>query len=572
MRASRRWISRVAACAACGLATGCAQYQRDERAVVLARAGDFGKARASALNRATDDRADRSYMLDRMKVLSMALADGLPDAARPAADEVYGFLRTQGVNAEKTLPSVFFGEGATRVYKGEPFEQAMALAQVAALDATMGDWGNARAAAQSALFQVRDFTKTLPPGAPGADTGGERMALVERAGDDTTGAFERLATAAPSDFELGYALRAVAARQLGEAADMEEAVVQMVRVAPRLEPLAGTIRAGGYNTVLLVESGTGPQKIATGPDGAIATFRRTAPGSDAPLRVEVGGMRAEFPVATDTDRLAFDLRWSNLEDLRLAKSAMGDGLLLAGAAVASSSKKKEAQWAGLGLLLAGAMAKGTAQADTRHHELLPQRTHLALLTLREAGPIHLEIDGPAPTRLTLAGLTPPPSGGLLFRLVRMPAEAAAWAESGAVLYANDVAPVDPGTPDASLPYILGGRCVRTPNEAVLSDYQRAGHLIGLTLDDLIDVYKEEGIEIVGLSRDPNVGRHVLEGGRFLYSPVAGTTGFARLYGQVHAAYRPTSARVRALAADIRSARAAPRAQPGPTGATLVPSR
>jgi hypothetical protein len=42
------------------------------------------------------------------------------------AARLYDFLRTQGVNADTTLPSFFVGEGSARIWKGEPFEQAMA--------------------------------------------------------------------------------------------------------------------------------------------------------------------------------------------------------------------------------------------------------------------------------------------------------------------------------------------------------------------------------------------------------------------------------------------------------------
>ena len=568
--------------------------------MVLARAGDFGKARAATLNRATDDRRDRSFMLDRMKVLAMAMADGVPEAARPVADELYGFLRTQGVNAENTLPTVFFGEGASRVYKGEPFEQALTLTQIAALDASVGDWGNARAAANNALFQVRDFSKSLGSGpAPGPNAAGtqdgtqdpaaQRVRLLQHASGTDAQSLERLATPQTSDFEIGYALRAIASRQLGEIADSDEALTQLVKVAPRLQALADQVRAGGYNTVLLVDSGTGPQKIATGPDGAIAAFRSTAPRDDAALRVTIlrDGHAAPdagvtVPVLTDVDRLALDLRWNNLEDLRLAKSAIGEGLLIGGAVVASSSNRKEGQLIGLGLLLGGLLAKSTAAADTRHNELLPQRSHLALLTLTDSSPINLAIDGRSASSavggLTLMGLGPPPRGAVQFRYVRLPAAGTAggWASSGVILYSNDGAPVSGAAADPalSLPYILGGLCVRTPNEQVLSDYQRAGFLVGFTLNDLLDLYKEEGIEIVGLSRDPQIGRHILEGGRFLYTPLTGTTGFARLYGQTHAPYQPKSARVRSIAADIRAGarRAAPAAAPTVGAAAHVPAR
>jgi hypothetical protein len=558
----------VGGCCLLAMLSACnAPYARDEQVLAQVRAGDFGPAYSAATRSAVTDTSDRSFMLDQVKILQLALAEGVPEAADPVAARLYDFLRTQGVNADTTLPSFFVGEGAARIWKGEPFEQAMALSYIAMLDATRGDWGNARASAASALFQVRDFSKALAAEKSANKNSGpsdDRERLLRAAakeGERTGGdGFESLVTPQASDFELGYVLRALASGESGETADRDEALKLLVQVAPRLKPLAERIaagpQAGGFNTVLVVDYGLGPRKIRYGPDGALAGFRAVTPSDDRVLMVSVAAAEPQkFEIATDLNRLAEDLRWNNLEDLRLAKSTIGTGLLIAGGVMAAAGRNDEITLAGLGVLLAGAALKSTAGADTRHNELLPQRTYVALLDLPAGNPnIELWVDGTPASRLVLTGLNPPPPGKLTLRYARLPMSAAAWTTSGAVRYANDQtgpASIEQG----DLPWILGGRCVRTPSDRVLGDYQRAGHLRGYSLNDLLDLYREEGISIAGITSEGTIGRHILEGGTWLYTPLAGTTGFARLFGVDRPPYQPRSARVREVAARERPATA-----------------
>lgn len=551
-----------------GFVGGCTPgYKRDGQLLALTQQGEFGRARDQAERRATPSTSDRSYMLDRIKVVELALADGVPEQAEPIADRLYDFLRTQGVNANNGFGSFVFGEQNARVWKGEPFEQAMALAHIAVLDGMNGDWGNVRASANSSLFQIRDVSKALEKGAdakvdPKADEqAAQRQRLVaglamadeaaKRDAKDKSGkAIEEMTAPAASNFALGYVLKAIATKQLsaefpGEA---EEVANQLQQVAPQLGSFAGAVRTGSYNTVLVVDYGLGPEKYQTGPDGAIASFRATTASGAEMLRVSAGGQQGTFPVVCDTNEMAFDLRWNNLEDVRLAKSYVGTGLLVAGGAMVVASNDSTVQLIGAGLMAAGALMKATAGADTRHVETLPQRTYVALLNLTQpTNTIDLSIDNIPSSRLVLAGVPAPQAGKVQMRYVRLPQTASeAWTTSGQILYASD----ETGTAtSANYPYILGGRCVKTPNDDVLASYQRSGYLKGFSLNDLIDLYKEEGIMIAG--RDPGtIGVHILEGGNSLFTPRAGTAGFARLYGQEHGVYRPRSARVRQVAQEI----------------------
>ncbi|MBA4028371.1 MAG: hypothetical protein C0475_04445 [Planctomyces sp.] len=554
------WAAPAAAVAAlCG---GCTPpYARDERAIWLVRRGEFAQAGARVAERAPADPANRSYMLDRVKLVQLALAEGLPSEAEPLADRLYDFLRTQGVNVRNRFNSFVLGEGNARLWKGEPYEQAMALALIAALDGMNGDWGNVRASANSALFQLRDFTG-LPGDALGPPGPGQRQRLISalaehdrskgRAADDGSGvAIVELTTPVVSDFALGYALKAIATRQLGDAfpGELEQTLAQLVAVAPELEAYAQRIGSGRYNTVLVVEAGLGPEKYQSGPDGAIASFRARSRTGDEPLVVSAGQTAERFPAILDANELALSLRWNSLEDVRLAKSAIGTGLIAAGAATAALGRNNETRLVGLGLALLGVALKATSGADTRHNELLPQRAYVALLEHTDAAaPITLRVEGDAVLQLVLADVPVPPPGVTQLRYVRLPDEGPlAWATSGRVHYGNDASGAPP---DASnYPVILGGLDARTPSEEVLSSYQRSGHLLGLSLNDLIDLYRAEGVLIAGRDAGP-VGVHVLEGGRWLYTPLSGTTGFARLYGQPHPPYAPRSQAARAAAAGV----------------------
>jgi hypothetical protein len=350
-----------------------------------------------------------------------------------------------------------------------------------------------------------------------------------------------------SDFEVGLILKAIAAAHLGEREEAAEAAGRLKQVAPRLSSLADQILAGGYNTVLVAAFGTAPRKVGTGPDNVIAAYMPTTASDDSALLVRAAGQEQRVPVATDVNRLARDVRWRNLEDMRRAKSAIGDALVLGGTAVAVGAEDDQAKLAGLGAALAGAIMKATSAVDERHNEVFPQRFYVALLALpagdsaSAATPIELMIDDKPASRVVLPAVRGPggSSGaeGLRLAFVRMPLSSASWASAGRALYNNDATPRAAGD---TLPFILGGRCVRTPSMDAMETYYRAGLPRSVSLNELIDLYREEGISILGESDAGTAGRHILEGGTWLFTPDAGSTGFARLYAREHSQWQTRS--------------------------------
>lgn len=574
----------------------------------LAKAGEFGVAREIQSSRMTADKEDRNYILDRLGLTILTLADGQPASAELASREMFTLLRTQGLNEDKTVASVVLNEGV-RTWKGEPFEQAMAFHYVSLTYASMGDWGNARAAASNALFLLKDF---------GVNEKGERLSTEQiaqnaarvdgpaqpgaRAGENLTARSQRrerrsrntpVNSAAPTEptpqsppnptssnpassnptkpgyldqgyqpvetnFALGYFMVGVSAWNMGERGEATDNFAKAVRYSPGLADVVNEIVGERANTVFVVDVGRGPRKESYGTDNAFAKFVARENSVDAPMTLALaGGAQAAAPVAQDLNRLAADHMWNNLEDVRSAKMVLGNVLLGAAAVTAVSSDDEGAQWAALGMAIGGALMKAGAAADLRHAQLLPQRVHVAALSVPSAGAEGSAITlAPAGVpAMTLVNVRPPAdSKQVQVRYVRFPfeARAEAWMSAGRVRWAHDGydAPVE----GQDLPYILGGRCVRTPSERSLSDYQRAGHLQGFTVVELENLYREEGLLWTVEDQRGYAGAHVLEGGRSLVAPQPGTAGYTRLFAGEHRAYKPRSPRVKELADQIRAQR------------------
>ncbi len=549
--------ARVAAVILC-LGLGCCAGNRlDESYAMRVDRGEYARARGYLYNRGVATKlSDKQYLLDRERLMMVTLADGLPEHAESLANRVYEVLRIQGLNADKTVPSVVFSDGV-RIWKGEPFEQAMAYAYVAIQKGSIGDWGNMRAAAESSLFLLRDF---------GVNEAGERLStldIAKRAASeeesDGDGYIDHGYVASPTDFALGYMLHGIASHALGRAEEASDNFQQAVRLRPDLAATVDTIRSGRASTILIVDAGRGPSKVGYGPDEALARFEPRTRSDQRGMMVDGDAIgHRTIAQAADVNEMSRDHMWNNLEDVRTAKSTLGTALLLGGVVVAASvdDDNGTAQIVGLSAAALGALMKGTARADLRHLESLPQRTYIVPLELPESGAsVRLMIDGLGQTEMVLAGLKPPaPDSGtrVQLRYVRLPTVAMplTWMRSGEIRYGNDGWAGDVAGDE--LPYILGGRCVRVPTHESMARYHTRGSLLGLTLADLLEFYRLEGIVVDPGDELEQVGVHILEGGNSLACPQPGTAGYARLFGQEHPPYRAKSKQVAEFAASLRA--------------------
>lgn len=498
----------------------------------------------------TKDPSDRAYILDRLRLLILTLADGSPAAAEETANQTFDLLRTQGLNDDKTVSAAVFNE-RVKIWKGEPFEQAMAYAYIAMQKAELGQWDNARAAAQSSLFLLKDFGDNERGGKKTSEDVVREAARLDRQGKDGDAYIDHGYTPVKTDFALGYLLNGLANKALGgpdrdnEASDNFH---EAANVNPFLAPLTQALLTGQYNTVFIVDAGVGPRKTAYGPDDALVRFLPVFPSDGRTLRVTAGGQIAEYPVANDLNVMAADLQWNNLEDVRQAKSTIGDLLVVGGIAAAaypssgheSSQARTNRALIGAGVALLGAALKASASADTRYCEFLPQRVYVAPVFI--AGPdaaVTLSVGGDPSQTITLTNLAPPAAGkSLQLRYVKLTPRPEAWQTAGALVYANDR--TEQRVPGDGLPYIMGGTCCRRPTSETLLRYQQAGFLRDMTSAAMENLYREEGITFTVEDQRGGSAAHILEGGTSMVCPLAGTAGYMRLFGQAHPPYVPKS--------------------------------
>jgi tetratricopeptide (TPR) repeat protein len=414
--------------------SGCKSDQRPSPHGKM-RIGDFAGARDIVEAQVEDDLSDRRYMLDRMRAGVLNLDAGDPVRAEKWFAEVYDVLRTQGLNEDKTVRSVVFTEGV-KVWKGEPFEQAMALVYYGFVQASQGSWDNARAAAGNALFYLRDFEQE-EEGEPERRIDTEEIArraaayeAKQRGDTEYKSGDEYLDNgyvAEENNFTMAYLLHGIASQQLGRDAEASDYFNRVVKLSPQHRPLVKQLRAGDYNTIVVVADGLGPRKIATGPGKALSRYR-PVDTINTPARLSVvGGSPRDLPAITNLNAMALDHRWNNLEDVRVAKNIIGD-LLFAGGAIVIAEGIDDSSWEtaaiGAGIAALGLLFKGTAKANTDYCDVFPHRLFVAALNVTEPG-TDVTIDLPdawPPGGATLRNLNPPLTNQAAFQYVRIPTD------------------------------------------------------------------------------------------------------------------------------------------------------
>jgi tetratricopeptide (TPR) repeat protein len=337
---------------------GCAAEKHPEaqRGVNDYFVGDYRRARD--VLRPLAARTDEDYVLNNVRLGSASLVDYDLDEAEAAFYRAYEVINSVNVNdAGRSSAAVFLAE-KLKVWKGEPFERAMTNFYLGVIYYIREDYSNARGAFENALFKLRDYGEGGPRG--------DEYREVE------------------SNFSIAHLMLGKCWLKLGNEEKARDMFSRVGHLRPDLRNLVDWERMQRSNVLLVVDYGQGPQKVLAGDNSVVAFAPHPTQVGPVPRPViRVNGQvvhpNGVGPPPIDLLELAQDRRWQSIDTIRVFKSVLGSGLMVAGAY--QGTKERPDPGSAAALLLGGALLKATATGDVRHWEMLPRSVFIVPLYL-----------------------------------------------------------------------------------------------------------------------------------------------------------------------------------------------
>lgn len=334
-------------------------------------------------------KTDENYVLNNLRLGSCAIAANDWATAERAFSQAYEVMNSAGVNSgARGAAAVIINEGL-KVWKGEPYERAMCSFYLGVVYYQNLDYNNARACFENALFKLRDYSK-----------------------DDKEEEYDEL----ESDFVGAQVMLAQCWNKLNRPDKANDIMANAHRINGSV--VNRTAFSNKANVLLVVDFGEGPRKV-TQYDNSVLKIGPT-PEEAGPLpkpKVKVGtktiGIAGDDTPLYDTLAMAQQRKWQSIDTIRIAKAAVGAGLMTAGAVRTATADKEGHVWTGLGLMAAGALIKASGDADLRFWENLSRGLYVIPLELKPGSTNNITITlSTGQTRL-LKGIYAPNKGDAL---------------------------------------------------------------------------------------------------------------------------------------------------------------
>ncbi len=287
----------------CG--TACQETpQKVKNAVNLYYSGDFPSA-TNAM-RPLAQKKDENFVLNNCRFGSCAFAAGDLVSAEEAFMEAYTVINSVKTNdGGRALGASLVFEGV-KVWKGEPFERAMAFYYLGLINLVKGDYDNARSAFNNSLFKLRDYATK----------------------DDKSPDAERY-TPYESNFALGYFGVGLCYLRMGDPEQAQKNFDRAAQLQPSMAPLAQAAKDPKNNTWIFVDYGQGPRRAGKGWYNEESAFGPTPAevGPIPPAQVFVDGqsLGLSYQHAVDTLAMAQDQKWQDIDTIRKTKAVIGTG-------------------------------------------------------------------------------------------------------------------------------------------------------------------------------------------------------------------------------------------------------
>jgi tetratricopeptide (TPR) repeat protein len=306
------------------------------------------------------EKTDENFVLNNCRLGSAALAYYDLDEAEAAFLKAYEVINSVGVNeGGRSVGAVVVAE-KLKIWKGEPYERAMANFYLGLIYYMRHDYNNARAAFENALFKLRDY--------------GE--------GKNKSDEYHRV----ESNFALACIMLGRCWQRLGREDLARANFDRAVSLHGWLSQVADYQRNLESNCLLVVDFGRGPRKLQDFDGSVVALGPTPAQAGPLPLPSVVVDGR-DYPVngsnrpTVDLLALAQDRRWQSIDTIRTVKSLAGEGLIAAGAIDAAANHHHNHGATDLALIGAGLLLKASSNPDLRQWETLPRTVYLLPLKL-----------------------------------------------------------------------------------------------------------------------------------------------------------------------------------------------
>jgi len=335
--------------AAIALTGGCAVPQHPMAVLEESGYEDYEYGRAVDYFRQWRKAPDVDYVLQTLRLASAALAARQWDVAREAFEDATDIMDSFHTNTEVQKWVALVTNELVKVFKGEPYERAMAHWYLGMLYYRAGEYDNAAACFRNSLFKLK----------------------VYDAQNDI-----QVEDSAESDFALGHYFLARCYQRMRDMQNARRAFTYAREaVGPASKWITNEALNATTNVVLVIETGNGPFKTPYGPNAVAAELNPIFASRSLKPVVWVDDKKTREPALLVNLRLISAKRkWQNIDTIRYVKSMLNSGAAVAALRGAGS--------------VDGAIARGLAIAlslglhpDLRYWEMLPENVFVLPLHL-----------------------------------------------------------------------------------------------------------------------------------------------------------------------------------------------
>jgi len=289
------------------------------------------------------------YALESLRLGSAAIAAGQYAEAKQAFRDAVGILDSFHTNTDLQKWAALVGQETVKVFKGEPYERAMAHYYLGLLYYAEADYGNASACFRNALFKLKVYD--------------EQNDLQT---DD----------AAESELGIAWYLLARCRQRMNDVENSKRCFQYASEASGAAAHWVSEFALNAKsNVVLIIETGKGPYKTPYGPNAVLADLNPIFASRAVIPDVWIDGHQAPAPAQlVNLRRIAAKRKWQTLDTIRYVKGFLSSGIAVQQLQATGALERSI-------LNVVGTALGAGVSYDIRHWELMPESIFVLPLAL-----------------------------------------------------------------------------------------------------------------------------------------------------------------------------------------------